>query len=313
MKIRQMRQILEVSGSESINKAAQKLYMSQSALSASIQSAEEELGQPILIRSYNGIALTDFGKKFVSVSKKILELYDDFLQEYTAQEDQRLAISSQFLKGVDYVFLKCCQSINGGRDSRLAKKTPAAVCQDVIDGVSEVGIIVVPTKGREIVFRVLEEKGLIPHLIEVNEGVCMVGHNNQLYYTETDSISCRELKPYLQMTYDKEDDWWGTDIHQQDLQALFPSSGSIRISDSGSFEQILRESGCYFIGIRDEKRHASIPFYENIRVLQLSDSDYCCDTIWVCKNNRNLSAPAKYFLREFYRLICGQTPPEELH
>ena len=81
MKISQMRQILAVSESESINKAAQKLYMSQSSLSASIHSVEEELGQTILNRSHNGIELTDFGKKFVDTSRKMLELYDEMLRE----------------------------------------------------------------------------------------------------------------------------------------------------------------------------------------------------------------------------------------
>ena len=89
MKIQQMRQILAVSNSESINKAAQKLYMSQSALSASIHSAEQELGQPILKRSHNGIEMTDFGKQFVETSRKILELYDELLRE-TAPESNQL-------------------------------------------------------------------------------------------------------------------------------------------------------------------------------------------------------------------------------
>lgn len=310
MKIRQMRQIIAVSGSESINKAAQKLYMSQSALSSSIHSAEEELGRTILKRSHNGIELTDFGKKFVATSEKILMLYDQLLRETEAAEDDRLEISSQFLKGVDYIFLQCCQA-NGGRNSRLAKKTPGAVCQDVVSGNSELGIIVTPTKKRDTVFRILEGKGLAHHLVDVNESVCMVGQNNPLYHTEKESISCRELAPYRRLAYDREDDWWGEDIFQKAL-LRFPDAGVLRISDSGSFEQILRESDCYFIGIRNEKKHASIPFYDDIRVLPLSDISYPHDTIWVCRENWKLSSAARRFLREFYCMVCGQTPPEEL-
>jgi len=311
MKIQQMRQILAVSNSESINKAAQKLYMSQSALSASIHSAEQELGQPILKRSHNGIEMTDFGKQFVETSRKILELYDELLRETAPESNHTLAVSSQFLKGVDYVFLQCCQEIDGGRNSRLAKKMPGAVCQDVVAGISEVGVIVTPTEGRDGVFRVLEEKGLVGHLIEVNECVCMVGKSNPLYDTEKDRISCQDVSPYRRMAYDREDDWWGMDVLQRSL-TLFPTTGILRISDSGSFEQILRESDCYFIGIRNEKKHASIPFYEDIRAIPFSDIQYPYDTIWVCRKNWKLSAAAKRFLREFYQLVCGETPPKDL-
>ena len=39
----------------SISKASQELYISKQGLSRSIQSLEEELGQPLLIRTLNGI------------------------------------------------------------------------------------------------------------------------------------------------------------------------------------------------------------------------------------------------------------------
>ena len=84
------------------------------------------------------------------------------------------------------------------------------------------------------------------------------------------------------------------------------------VAYSGSFEQILRESDCYFIGIRNEKKHASIPFYDDIRAIPFSDIQYPYDTIWVCRKNWKLSAAAKRFLREFYQLVCGETPPKDL-
>lgn len=58
MKISQLQQIVEIVSCGSINKAAQKLYISQSGLCASLNAVEKELGQKILHRSYNGITLT---------------------------------------------------------------------------------------------------------------------------------------------------------------------------------------------------------------------------------------------------------------
>ena len=74
MKISQLQQIVEIVSCGSINKAAQKLYISQSGLCASLNAAEKELGQKILHRSYNGITLTPFGLQFVDSAKQILQI-----------------------------------------------------------------------------------------------------------------------------------------------------------------------------------------------------------------------------------------------
>ena len=299
MKIRQMRQIIEVSNSESINKAAQKLYMSQSALSASIHAAEQELGQPILKRSHNGIEMTDFGKQFVATSQKILELYDELLRETAPGDGNKLEVSSQFLKYMDTVFLRCCGSVAGGQSSsRLAKKTPGAVCRDVIQKNSELGIIVTPTQRRDIVFRVLNENELEHYLLWTDECVCMVGRKNPLYDAERTSVRQQELDQYLRLAYEKEDDWWGADVFHKDQHSLFPSTGVLRISDSGSYEQVLQESESYFIGIYSNRVHEKIPFYDNIRPLPISDVSYPYDTILVCRKNWKLTPIAKRFVQE---------------
>ena len=58
MKIEQIRQVLSIYQSGSINKAAQNLFLSQPYISNSLKSLERELQQKIFIRSYNGIQLT---------------------------------------------------------------------------------------------------------------------------------------------------------------------------------------------------------------------------------------------------------------
>lgn len=56
----------------SISKASQELYISKQGLSRSIQSLEEELGQPLLIRTLNGIQLTPAGQITYQHAKQIL-------------------------------------------------------------------------------------------------------------------------------------------------------------------------------------------------------------------------------------------------
>ena len=61
MTLLQMRYILEVERCGSMNRAAQDLFISQSALSTAILEVEKELGITIFRRSNRGVVLTEDG------------------------------------------------------------------------------------------------------------------------------------------------------------------------------------------------------------------------------------------------------------
>lgn len=64
----------------SITLAAQDVCLTQSAVSRQIQSLEEHLGTPLLIRKHRAIALTEAGKEVLHLASPWL----DRLAEYSA-------------------------------------------------------------------------------------------------------------------------------------------------------------------------------------------------------------------------------------
>ena len=52
MTIQQVLYVLEIASRSSVSQAAQKLYLSQSALSQQLRRLEEELGYPLFSRTY---------------------------------------------------------------------------------------------------------------------------------------------------------------------------------------------------------------------------------------------------------------------
>lgn len=66
MTLNQLKYVVEVAKENSINRAASKLFVSQSVLSTSIQKLEKEIGHPIFTRTNHGVTLTPFGQTFVS-------------------------------------------------------------------------------------------------------------------------------------------------------------------------------------------------------------------------------------------------------
>ncbi|MBR3545277.1 MAG: LysR family transcriptional regulator, partial [Oscillospiraceae bacterium] len=69
----QYRYVLAVVQEQSFSAAAQKLYMTQPALSQAIIKLENQLNIKIFDRSTVPVSLTDEGEVFVEIAKEILE------------------------------------------------------------------------------------------------------------------------------------------------------------------------------------------------------------------------------------------------
>lgn len=66
----------EVAKTKSINKAAEGLYISKSALSTALKNLEREFGMPLLERSVHGVTLTEAGENVVERSNLIFGIID---------------------------------------------------------------------------------------------------------------------------------------------------------------------------------------------------------------------------------------------
>lgn len=74
MQLRDILYAVTVARELSFSKAAQQLYISQPALSQSIQRLERELGVDLFVREATGIRLTNAGKTFLSDGHEILSM-----------------------------------------------------------------------------------------------------------------------------------------------------------------------------------------------------------------------------------------------
>ena len=68
--------------SKSFSKAAEKLYISQPALSAAIKKVEEEIGLPIFDRSSNPIQLTPAGEYYIESIEKIMRIEKEMVAHF---------------------------------------------------------------------------------------------------------------------------------------------------------------------------------------------------------------------------------------
>lgn len=90
MKIRHLKIYKTVCEEESITKAAEKLYISQPAVSNVINELESHLGVKLFDRISRKIHLNETGELFLAKTIKLLELYDDLENSIDDLEDMSL-------------------------------------------------------------------------------------------------------------------------------------------------------------------------------------------------------------------------------
>lgn len=77
MDIRQLQYILAIAQEEGVTRAAEKLFITQSALDQQLLKLERELGVQLFFRSKTGFELTPAGKVYVDYARRIVDLKNE--------------------------------------------------------------------------------------------------------------------------------------------------------------------------------------------------------------------------------------------
>ena len=94
MTLTQLRYIIAIADTGSMNEAAKKLFVSQPNLSATVREVEEEAGITIFLRNNRGITVTAEGEEFLGYAKQVVEQYHLLENRYlNAEVKQKFSVS----------------------------------------------------------------------------------------------------------------------------------------------------------------------------------------------------------------------------
>ena len=82
MTLQQLLYVLTVSDEGTMNKAAEKLYVSQPTLTSAIRSIEQELHIQIFNRTSHGVTLTNQGREFLTYARQLYQQYELLKNRY---------------------------------------------------------------------------------------------------------------------------------------------------------------------------------------------------------------------------------------
>lgn len=106
MELQQLKYFHEVAEREHVTRAAEKLFVSQSAISRAVTQLEEELGVPLFYRQGRAVVLSPYGRSFlehVTRALSVLESGKRLLSEQTGEESGTVSLGFLHSLGIEMV------------------------------------------------------------------------------------------------------------------------------------------------------------------------------------------------------------------
>lgn len=160
MDLIRLRSLLAVADCGAITEAAERIGVSQPALSRRIQQLEEHFGAELLARGRKGAELTEIGKLVEAEARLLVHRYDHLREQVSAH--QRLEGGVIRIGGgataVSFVLpeaIAAFQADYPGIRFQLKEAGSAEVAEDVLSGRLELGLVTLPVQTRELEVRPL--------------------------------------------------------------------------------------------------------------------------------------------------------------
>lgn len=250
MTLLQLNYIMEIYSSGSINKAAQKLFLSQSSLSSSIRELENEFNIKIFARSNRGIELTEDGKEFITHIRPILEQQKMIESYYTDRDSSdyvSLSVASQRYPFCAKAFVLLIQNQDILKYNLCYKEAEMdKVIESVSGRKSEIGVIFLSDMTEKFMNRVLASNDLEFHEIMRIKPHAFINVSHPL--ANKDSIKVNELFDYPYVAFSKKNN----DSFNYSEEAVIPDIDRFKkivyVNDRASCYNVLVHTDCVSIG-----------------------------------------------------------------
>ena len=206
MTLQQLKYILTISSTGSMNKAAEQLYVSQPSLTSSVQELEKEIGIKIFNRGGRGVTLTNDGVEFVQYAKQVVVQFDVLSEKYIFKPNikKKFGVSTQHYSFAVKAFVEMVKDFDTAEYEFAIRETKTAeVINDVATLRSEIGIIYFNDFNRKSLTKLLHSNGLKFTTLTRCYPFVYLWKGHPL--AKNEKISFEELEPYPCLSFEQGD------------------------------------------------------------------------------------------------------------
>lgn len=312
MKIEQIRQVMSIYQSGSINKAAHNLYLSQPNISNSLKSLEKELQQKIFIRSHQGIELTDFGKVFIQNAQNLLKYADQI--EATARDFSltkgalSFSVSVSYLLFAQVIFRKMMEKYeNAAVNFRYNQTSVSEIIMDVYDRTVELGLISIPTLDKNKWMAKMELEDLVFEPIYSSKPAAMFSFEHPVRKKgtwEEQEICLKELhEKSLTIIAEKLP---VLDMVNKKMRAAMGAKTTIEVNDRTTAHEFIQSKNAYACVVNCASAYKKIPFFSYAQIIPISDAPFLFEVGWVYRKDTYHSDLAVEFMGEVENLFSEE-------
>lgn len=205
MTLQQIYYALTIAKTGSMNKAADKLFISQPTLTSAIKALEEEINITIFNRTNKGVVATAEGNEFLASARSIYTQYEMLEEKYTSGNIKRkFGVSCQHYSFATKAFVNTVKKYgyDTSNYSFAIKETKTKnVISDVSDGRSEIGVLYLSNYNKKYIEKQLDIHNLEFHFLYNCQAQVYLYKEHPL--AKYKSISYNDLQDYPCMSFEQ--------------------------------------------------------------------------------------------------------------
>ncbi len=297
MTILQLKYAITIANSGSFREAANRLFVSQPALSTTMKELEEEIGIQLFERTNKGIRVTKSGEDFIIYAKKAVSQYKIIEDRFVDKDKNKshFSVSMQHYVFAVHAFSNVVKKYSTQRYVYAVRETRTdKVLDDVRDLKSEVGIISYSKNNVKVLKKLLRDYGLkfVPLLIR--ETYVYVWRDHPL--ANMDELSLNDLVQYPCVSFDQNSD--NEFYLSEEALGDYDFDKLIRTSDRATSAELMTSLNGYSIGTGNMVDSQALK--EGFISIKLKEEDPL--TIgYIVKMNHKLSDIAEQYIQELLK------------
>ena len=303
MTLQQLNYIITISEVGSINKAAERLYLSQPSLTSAIKELEKELGIVIFNRTGRGVTLTADGMEFLPYARQVYGQYMNLMEKYgkAGERRQKFGVSAQHYSFAVKAFVEMVKNYDVAKYEFAMRETKTLdVINDVAQMISEIGILYMSDFNRKAIRKLLSSNGLVFHRLINCDAYVYLWRGHPLAGRK--SITLADLAPYPCLSFEQGDN--SSFYFAEEILSTNEYPRSIKVNDRATSLNLMTGLNGYTLcsGIICEELNGSdfiaVPYADDA-----SNPNSVMEIGYVVKANAILSAMGVRYLQEIKRYL----------